>query len=283
MRTATLLHGLFVGGMLALAGCGNTSADATDPVDTGDPADPPQTVVMPLTVVQVDPGTPQNYVPPAHDSANDRIRIVGLQGNRGFYNRTTSPILGMPDNFGAYIRSDGDVVRGVTPSGAGTVVAGSFTDDSIQRVHSRIGSTNLPISGNATFTGTYAGVLNSPSGFTIFYERVGLIRGNATLTADFGAPTISGSITDRIDSRGVTYGELDLTQSGIDPTDGSFGAPTSGGVSTQPGYTSAPGSYDGLIVGAQGQETVGGVTLQHQVNSSGLLPFVEMGGFVAAR
>jgi hypothetical protein len=292
MRTTTLLQAFFLAGMMALPGCGGTSVDpagsaspakTADTADTTGPADPPPTRVAPLTVVRMDPSIRTDHVAPMYDAANDRIRLFGFQGDFGFVERSTSPGLGMPANFSVYGRSNGDVVRGVTPTGAGAVVAASITDDSIQRAHSRIGATDLPNSGSATFTGTYAGVLNSPSGSVIFYERVGLIRGDATLTADFDAATISGRITDRIDSRGITYNPLDLTQSGIDPTDGSFGASTSGGLSTQPGYISASGSYEGLIVGAQGQETVGGVTLEHGVNSTGLLPYVEMGGFVASR
>lgn len=252
-----------------LAACGGTTAERAG--------------LAPTSVVQGTPATAQTQWRPAeYRAADDTIlaspRITPTAA-RTTLSRNTSPGFVMPQNFRAYafgFQVQG--TRGVTPGGAGTTYALQVLNEGMERGHARIGETELPTRGTANFFGTYAGAVgNLDSSF----QHDSLIRGNVSLTADFGAGTVTGTIGDRIDNSARNADPLTLTSSLIDARDGSFGGATSGGVLSDRGYTLATGSYDGLIVGDDGQEVVGGVTLRH--SRAGGPTLIEVGGFVAAR
>ena len=62
--------------------------------------------------------------------------------------------------------------------------------------YGRLTSMELPTAGSATFTGDYAGLFRVDNAIPI--DNIsGRIRGNISMDADFGAKTISGSITNR--------------------------------------------------------------------------------------
>jgi hypothetical protein len=194
--------------------------------------------------------------------------------------RNLTPEIAMPANFSAYIGTSAQrqAVRGVTPGGSGTAYAARLIDRGIERGHERIGETTLPTSGGAIYTGTYAGVLGDAS---FFLEDAGLITGTAQLDANFASGTISGRISGRENGSGRAFGVVTLPASAIDATDGSFGGTTSGGLLTGLGYTGAEGTFSGLIVGANGEEAVGGLNITH--TRAGAPTISEYGVFVAGQ
>jgi hypothetical protein len=242
-------------------------------------------VLSPVSSEQGDPGIPVlQWTKATYVEATDRLIVssrtaTGAQPIRIVLPRNFTPPQVLPQGFRAYGVGDMEAVRGVTGSGAGTTYASRLITHGMERGHERLTDTVLPTAGRATYFGTYAGVLGDPEDNR--FEDLGLIRGNAQLTADFGAGTFSGRIADRIDSNRQNYDPVDLTETTIDLVNGSVGGPTSGGLASDLGYTGVRGSYTGLFVGSDGQEVVGGMTLTH--TRSGRPRFVEYGGFVASQ
>jgi hypothetical protein len=191
--------------------------------------------------------------------------------------RNGTPERAMPNFFRAFASgSQRQAVRGVTPSGSGVAYAARLNGLGIERGVERIGDTTLPTAGRATYNGTYAGVLGDVSNAL---EDAGLITGSAQLIAEFDAGTISGSIFGRRNGSGRDFASVQLPEGPISMTDGSFGGATSGGLLTGLNYTFAQGRFNGLIVGENGQEIVGGLNITHA--KSGAPTIVEYGSFVA--
>jgi len=136
----------------------------------------------------------------------------------------------------------------------------------------RLGETNLPSGGLATFNGEYAGIFVDED-----LVAVAVIEGDAELIADFASASISGDITNRFGA-GFTADDIVLLSTAITSA-GAFSG-TTGGGSIIGGTTAFNGEYIGLIVGAAGNEVVGGVNIPH--TQIGLDDLIEIGGFVAA-
>lgn len=136
----------------------------------------------------------------------------------------------------------------------------------------RIGETTLPASGSAQFTGSYAGWFVGDAG----YIPANHLGGDVALMADFDSNQISGAITNRTISDSPFELE-DLMLNATEINGGEFAGTTSGGVYTYPDATVSNGKYSGMIVGADGQEIVGGVTMEHDFDGV----YLEVGAFVA--
>ena len=290
--------GLLLAASLALtSACGGGSApDAGGGGPAPQRTGPPPPPVTPQPEARLDPvsqrtGFPAGSLqrPPGYNSTDDRFVFPNDQGGGvgGFITlpRSADPKLTGTPFLSAYATTDTiadlfTAVRGALPSGAGTAHAlrksQTGTPARLERGHERLGDTVLPRSGGATFEGGYMGVLGEA---TTLAHR-GFVTGTVSLTAAFDRMTISGTIAGRINDSERNFDPLDLTESAIDPRDGSFGGPTARGRQIDlPGFDGATGRYGGLIVGATGEAVVGSVEVTHQ--RFGVDAIREWGAFVA--
>lgn len=185
-------------------------------------------------------------------------------------------ISGMPDEFKSYFRERISrphyLLRGITPLGQGEIFleSSSITGTTeVTTVLSRLGETTLPDSGMVTYTGSYAGLYSVVGA----RETAGHMFGRARLDLDFTNNTTSGLIDQRANSGGQVATDIELELGAM--ADGSFSGTTTGGAFAT-GFSSAPGTYGGLIVGENGEEAIGQVTIYH----NGSTDYVEAGGFI---
>ena len=215
-------------------------------------------------------------VVPDFDVTRDLIVVKGIRGPGELRTlRQVSDAL-MPDGFTAY--NDGPearAVRGVTQGGAAYAIRWAF--QGTHRGHERFGATELPASGHASFTGTYAGTLGDLSNDV----NLGTIRGLVSLEADFGTSRVSGEITGRRNQNDRDFDPVTLLATDLSRTDGSFVGRTEGGRSAFLGHTETEGDYGGLIVGPEGGGAVGSLTIAH-TRSPTFTVLRETGAFVAA-
>lgn len=138
----------------------------------------------------------------------------------------------------------------------------------------RLSDTELPDDGTATFTGKYAGYIVG----TDFFKAERLLAGDVELTADFDDGEISGVISNRFNQikPEKTLGDMVLNATDID--DAGFAGTTTGGAFNDGTASVSDGSYSGLFVGEDGEEIVGGVSVQHVRSGTDL---VEVGVFIA--
>ena len=138
----------------------------------------------------------------------------------------------------------------------------------------------MPTSGTANFTGDYTGYLVRLDGYTLF----DIIRGDASLDADFaGAATISGTITNRA-GNGSTYGDITLNPAALSP-DGSFieatnttsGGGRLGAVSSQ--TVASAGTYRGFILTDSADTVVGILGMDQQSVTIPATSYREFGAF----
>jgi len=177
--------------------------------------------------------------------------------------------------FTFYADGDGSALHAETISGGGSVfiVSSPTANLGLAGVQmARLGDTDLPSGGSATFNGGYAGRLVSSTNLA----GISIVVGDAQLIADFASASISGDITNR-NAGGDAADDILLLPTAITSAGAFSGATTGGDVV---GLTTAlNGAYVGLIVGAAGNEVVGGLSLMH---SSLAGTVFEIGGFVAA-
>ena len=166
--------------------------------------------------------------------------------------------------------------RGETSSGGGRVYLVNSTVDGYEAAFTiveRVGDTTVPNSGTASFAGDYvAFYYEIEDEDPVYFENP---TGTVLMTADFGAATISGSITDR-----ETYG-TPMDDVIFDPatiSGGSFSGTTSGGGNPQ--YIASAGTYSGLFTGSGADEVVGAVSIPLFDDVEGQNGF-ELGVFVA--
>ncbi len=149
--------------------------------------------------------------------------------------------------------------------------AGDLTAAPIAGVQiGRSGETTLPQSGGATYAGQYSGILvRETTGISL-----GFLGGDAELTVDFAAQTISGEITNRFQEvdplANITLGAAAIN------SNAGFTGVAAGGEYFASGGTTSNGSYSGLLVGSSGVNIVGGIVLNHFVAGTDL---IEIGGF----
>lgn len=244
----------------------------------GEAVPPPPVPIGPATLTD-SLGNQTNWTDAACDPARDEfvLTFAFADGTSGDFvlPRNTAREDQMPDGFRAYGDGGAIAVRGATESGSGSFYAVRSSFDGIEYGLERFGDTILPTTGSVTFNGGYAGVLGDVENDL---ANLGQVNGTAMMTADFADGEVSGLITDRINSNGRVFDDLILLPASIDPATGSFGNFTDGGVLTGLEYDTANGSYNGLFVGADGAEIVGGVEVIHLDSVSTTI--VETGGFV---
>ncbi|MBV1868470.1 MAG: hypothetical protein KUG69_11285 [Marinosulfonomonas sp.] len=181
---------------------------------------------------------------------------------------------------------------GVSSTGAmsASVMNTDFTSTEaggIQRAasYARVSGGTMPTTGSATFTGDYAGGMGA-SNISAF-----IITGDVSLSADFGASTISGNITNRVGGQNIvvpgasSFEDVALGATAIG-ADGSFSGATTGGqfadLSIVGAVTSNNGTYDGLIGGATGSEAAGAINLLINYDNGGTVRnTTEVGVFIA--
>ena len=152
--------------------------------------------------------------------------------------------------------------------------------------YARVSGGTMPTTGGGDFTGDYAGGMGA-SNVSAF-----IITGDVTLTADFGASTIFGSITNRVGKVNILgtpngFADVDLVLTGIG-ADGAFSGTATGGEfittssATLGTVTSNTSTYQGLIGGATGTEAAGAVKLLINYDAGGIIrDTTEVGVFIA--
>jgi len=147
--------------------------------------------------------------------------------------------------------------------------------------YARVSGGTMPTTGTGTFTGDYAGGMGA-SNVSAF-----IITGDVALSADFGASTISGSITNRVGKVNIlgtpnNFADVDLGSTAIG-ADGAFSGTATGGEFVPFGtVTSNTSTYQGLIGGATGTEAAGAVNLLINYDAGGTIRnTTEVGVFIA--
>ena len=202
-----------------------------------------------------------------------RIEVVPLSGGGTEQTSLTyyqAFVDGTPRNFDSFVlggrsSTSSYILHGLTDTREGEI----FLEPG-STVLSRLGNTTLPDSGVVTYTGSYAALYSVP-GSTL---TAGHMFGRVQLETDFASNTTSGLIDQRANSGGQAATSIEMELGAM--ADGSFSGTTTGGGFDLAGFTSAPGTYGGLIVGENGEEAIGQVTVYH----NGPTDFVETGGFI---
>ena len=147
--------------------------------------------------------------------------------------------------------------------------------------YARVSAGTMPTTGTGTFAGDYAGGMGA-SNVSAF-----IITGDVALSADFGASTISGSITNRVGMVNILAGsnnfaDVNLGSTSID-AGGAFSGTATGGEFVPFGtVTSNTSTYEGLIGGATGTEAAGAVKLLINYDAGGTIRnTTEVGVFIA--
>lgn len=205
----------------------------------------------------------------AYDAENDQISITDGVSTIVVPKSTfgTSPA------FEEYYGSDTYIAYGETSSGAG--YASSIISETARALggvvggaFGRLSETEMPNSGSATYTGAYEGWLGDGSDF----EAYALVLGDVEMTANFDNNDISGTISNReVYSEDETLDDVTLNLASIES--GGFTGTTTGGDLTGSAGAPSQGDYSGMFVGADGQEIVGGLMIDHDGD-------VEAGAFI---
>ena len=123
--------------------------------------------------------------------------------------------------------------------------------------YARIDSFSIPTTGEAEYTGTYAGLItHSPDGGTT--DRAAITSGTIELNVDFSEPNIEGGVTGRTITDSVSAGSYfggtstlsDLVLKVTKPTDGVFAGDVFIGVEDV-------GAYGGVLGGVDASEVAG--------------------------
>ncbi|MFT6605681.1 MAG: hypothetical protein ACJA2X_000857 [Halocynthiibacter sp.] len=195
--------------------------------------------------------------------------------------------------------------RGETNSGAGQatlIKSHDAVDYAISTIQlERTGDTTMPVTGAANYKGLYAGTVSGEGGQPVrTYDNsaTAFFSGDVSLSADFATARVSGAITNRTtDSLAAGYSNIRQTKDitlelgGIE--NGAFlGAATS--AADDPDnpdptvqypddsyrYYETTGTYEGLFVGANADEIVGKITVDHVQGGTSPHSVRENGVFV---
>lgn len=214
---------------------------------------------------------------------------VRYDGDREFFSlisTTASVALGVhpdpafprPPGLKPY-RAPGGVAhatRGETPSGAGAAYSAQWDDAGLLRGFQRKTETILPTSGSAGFAGHYLGVIADAS----TDEYRGFVEGRVALATSFDNMTITGEIDQRVNTSGRSFVDVAILESAIGRNNGLFSGVIAGGQIIGVGAVDrATGTYEGTIVGTNGNEVVGGITVLHSAGDTAV--FREVGSFIA--
>lgn len=251
-----------------LSACSIKHADL-DPVPVM--AEPEPVVVPPPEPQEVAPAVARtgaaavyefDYLPTG--GSPDRV-VRRLPSIGWFYSPNT--LAGIPADFSVFRQAtEGYLLRGTTADGTGEVI---IVDNGAQLT--RTGTTIVPATGSATYSGTYAGIV--VQGIRDMAPET--VSGIASIDVDFAEFDVSGQITDRFYDGATAAEDVALNISEL--TDGAFTGTTSGGDLNSGGLVAADGAYTGLIVGANSENIIGAVTIDH---AGGGQSFVEQGGMI---
>lgn len=173
-------------------------------------------------------------------------------------------------------------VAGNSGFGGQAVIAGQME---------RLTESNVPVDGSVQYVGDYSAVfVQAESGQT--QALTGMIQGDAVINVNFSADEVDGAITNRYllapSGRKIGRhrpGTVTLNTASLSNS-GAFSGTASGGVfSTNSSVTG--GAFQGLVTGAQGQNAIGTVRIDHRLPPKGgdsshsptSSSFVEMGAF----
>lgn len=164
-------------------------------------------------------------------------------------------------------------------AGVAAVNASGGASKSVGGGLARMSDGTVPSSGSAVFRGHYAAILQDAGAN---HNTMGFLRGDATLNADFGSGTVSGSITNR--GFGGSYAADDITLSpGTIGANGTFtGMATGGGVRGLGTDTVSGRAYNGLF-GDSGREAAGGLQILHTLSGSSTGSYTETGAFIVSQ
>ncbi|MBC7153277.1 MAG: hypothetical protein H5U19_01365 [Rhodobacteraceae bacterium] len=278
---------------VVLAGCGGNSFDKVAVVDPGpvepappvgelgDPVDPNGVTVPAVLAQNLDAAV---FDPVAQTLT---ISLTSLDGSpvSAAYNRDTS--LDVP-GFQAYSIQENTTQRKFVAlfreSASGNSQAGVVADGG-QFVNTFGGGTfarfnsataTLPTTGLASYTGEYAGVLNTGDalpgpGAPFDPVQSHRVTGEVLLNADFNDMTVNGGIRNRqVVETGQVYDDVFLAVTGIS-ADGAF----AGVAKRDPVATM--GNYGGVFAGPNASEVAGVIVVNPVVGATDL---VEHGAFV---
>jgi len=170
-------------------------------------------------------------------------------------------------------------LRGETSSGSGEAFMVNSTENGYEAAATflnRLETPNLPTSGTASFSGDYSGVyFGNEDEDSVWYEN---ITGDVTLDANFSDSTVSGSITNRINSYEDTAVHDDVALSVSSISNGAFSGTASGGGGGDDNYVASDGTYEGMFTGADATEVIGSINIP--MTGDSYVGF-EMGIFIA--
>ncbi len=270
--------------LIALANCG--SSDETPMAALPPPA--PEPAVDPITV---NAGTP-TLLTIGGTQANPTFTVDGRLYSRAALNPNINLGLFAESKFVKQDYSSGPhFLIGRTNGGYVAVGAHEFLTNKTAVVFSRTAPTQLITSASAQYEGDYAGLITERNILSTTDDVNHLVTGDVSLTANFDASIISGTITNRVvsDSRtgvaapGYSASDVTLVTSTIGD-DGVFSAASGGGALTIAGDSNGNGigTYSGAFVGPNSDAVIGSVTLTmnpgaHYPQQGGL----ETGAFIA--
>lgn len=172
--------------------------------------------------------------------------------------------------FGYAYRSNNGLVAAIGGDDTGLDFRGATIE--------RFGEAEVPLTGAATFTGDYAGLIGRPTPIGDVDDVRYLINGDATLSADFADNTVVGTITNRTvreednTSAGFSADDMTLNSTTLDDDIRFLGVATGGEIA---GGSSSNGSYVGSINGLA-EEALGILTINQNFNG---LDNIEWGIF----
>lgn len=250
----------------ALAGCSGSGSETT-----GQGATAPRTVDATEREVTVhgDVSVSKNVFGSPVFTANGN-QISGLQPltNRGqiTMQKRATPSAG---NQSFTIFGESGTSQVAVIASEGTNANNAFLGSEFKR----IGETDVPIEGTALMRGEYAAVISEQNSINAYHDVDYFVEGEAAIAFDFGKNTMGGEIFNRrllredgtLSNSAPITGTISLGETAIN-ADGSYGGTTSGGTVMSNNFareTTAQGSFSGLLTGANGQETVGTVTVEH--------------------
>ncbi|QMU58197.1 MAG: hypothetical protein GKR98_08310 [Boseongicola sp.] len=167
-----------------------------------------------------------------------------------------STVVSYNSNVGGFVigvaPTGGDLIHSAqTPSNAGSMllfVSQSFDVDGVRL--ERVGETVLP-GGSATFTGHFA----LQNYLTANRAPTGAVEGDITLVVDFGAGTVAGGMSNATGfATDTDYSHFEVSFEETSIVNGGFSGATVANGDNQ------AGTYDGLFVGANGEEAIGHFT-----------------------
>lgn len=254
---------------MILAGCGGSSSNGGSGNTTS--VTPTSGNSGPDTVVIADAGGGNYDVTVNGVTTRYATSPAGEQTIGGF--TRFSDVAGAPGVIGYHDKN------GQTYAGVSMTTASSPVNQYAGAEFGRSANSEIPTTGTATFTGNYVGLwVNDADGSASF-----VFDGDVDMTANFGASTVTGTISDRdvyaANTGALNAGSLnDLVLSGtINGTGGFSGTATGGEASGVGTTTTSNGIIAGLFGGTNGSQVAGGLTIDH--DAGGGFTFTEVGAF----